>query len=274
MGTTTYPETLAEVLASMGAAGQRLNAIEAIEAGAGNISCAVNWELDLSEYFDSTREIDLPWAVPNLVGYTVLVTGSGCRLRDVAGAPRENVGAVVVHDDGRTGTLHFNKVGNFLKPTSEFNSHLAVHDDQVARRHLPLSAVIHAQPPHLVMLTHNPAYQSTEKFTRAIVRWEPETIVQLPDGVVYLPYMVPGSQELMENNVKGLRDAQITIWSKHGLMARSDVSPLAACDKIEYAETGAMYEMANLAAGGVGEGLSDEEIKRVVDAFEVHTELF
>ena len=33
MGTTTYPETVAEVLASMGEAGTRLNAIDAIEAG-------------------------------------------------------------------------------------------------------------------------------------------------------------------------------------------------------------------------------------------------
>ena len=38
MGTTSYPETLAEVLDSMGAAGRRLNSIDAVEAGAGNLS--------------------------------------------------------------------------------------------------------------------------------------------------------------------------------------------------------------------------------------------
>ena len=47
MGTTSYPETLAEVLDSMGAAGRRLNSIDAVEAGAGNLSAAVNWTLDL-----------------------------------------------------------------------------------------------------------------------------------------------------------------------------------------------------------------------------------
>ena len=274
MGTTTYPETLAEVLTSMGAAGQRLNAIDAIEAGAGNISCAVNWDLDLAAHFDSQQEIELPWTVPNLVGYTVLVTGSGCRLRDVADAPGENVGAVVVHDGGKTGTLHFSEGSNFLKPTSEFNSHLAVHHDQVVRRGVDFHAVIHAQPPHLTLLSHIPEYAGTRQLNERILRWEPETVVQLPEGVGFLPFMVPGSMELMEANVAGLRDHQIVLWAKHGVMARSDASPLGACDKIEYAETGALYEYKNLCSGGRAQGLTDEELRRVIEAFAVPTTLF
>ena len=57
----------------------------------------------------------------------------------------------------------------------------------------------------------------------------------------YLPFMVPGSDELMAANVANLRRHQIVLWAKHGVMARSDTSPLKACDRIEYAETGAMY---------------------------------
>ncbi|MFZ2481935.1 MAG: rhamnulose-1-phosphate aldolase, partial [Propioniciclava sp.] len=87
MGTTSYPETLAEVLDSMGAAGRRLNSIDAVEAGAGNLSAAVNWTLDLGEFFDAQRPLELPLAVPHLAGYTVLVTGSGCRLRGVHDQP-------------------------------------------------------------------------------------------------------------------------------------------------------------------------------------------
>lgn len=36
--TTSRPRNLADVLASMGAAGRRLNEIDAIESGAGNLS--------------------------------------------------------------------------------------------------------------------------------------------------------------------------------------------------------------------------------------------
>lgn len=274
MGTTSYPETLNEVIDSIGAAGRRLNDIDAVEAGAGNISAAFNWDVDVEEIFPSHRAIELPWAVPALAGYTVLVTGSGCRLRQLAENPKANLGAVVVHEGGLTGTLHFKKKGNFDRPTSEFNSHLAVHQDQIGSRGIPFHAVIHAQPPHLTLLSHLEDYQDTVALNRRILRWEPETIVQLREGVGYLPFMIPGSQELMAANVAGLRDHQIVLWAKHGVMARSDTSPLRACDRIEYAETGAMYEYMNLCSGGRAQGLTDEELSRVVRAFNVETTLF
>ena len=105
MGTSTDPGSLAEILASLGAAGRRLDEIGAAEAGAGNMSVAVAGMLDLADTFQQSRDIDLPIAVPALAGHTILVTGSGCRLRSVADDPLGNVGAVVVHDGGRTGTV-------------------------------------------------------------------------------------------------------------------------------------------------------------------------
>jgi rhamnulose-1-phosphate aldolase len=272
--TVSQPTTLESMLASMGAAGQRLNQLSAIEAGAGNLSVCFNWQADISRYFPDSREIDLPWPVPNLVGYTLLVTGTGCRLREVADDPVANVGAVTVYGDGIRGTLHYQQNGAFTAPTSEFNSHLAVHDDQILRRGVTFHALIHAQPQHLVQLSHIEDYASTDALNQAILGWEPETIVQLPEGVVFLPFMVPGSQELMENNVRGLRDHQITIWAQHGLMARSDISPLAACDKIEYAETGATYEYRNLLLGGRGKRLTADQLHRVVQAFGINTNLY
>jgi Ribulose-5-phosphate 4-epimerase and related epimerases and aldolases len=274
LGTTSFPETFDEVVESIAAAGERLNDIGAVEAGAGNISAAFNWVVELDEYFPKREEISLPYASPALAGYTVLVTGSGCRLRDLALNPLNNLGAVEVHEGGLTGTLHFRKRGNFGRPTSEFNSHLAVHQDQVYERGIPFHAVIHAQPPRLVMLSHIPAYASTAALNRAVLRWEPETIVQLREGIGFLPFMLPGSDQLMQANVTGLRDYQIVMWAKHGVMARSDTSPLRASDRIEYAETGAMYEFMNLQVGGLGQGLTDEELGAVVNAFDVDTSLY
>ena len=85
--------------------------------------------------------------------------------------------------------------------------------------------------------------------------------------------MVPGSAELMEANVRALRDHVIVLWSKHGIMVRSDAGPLAAVDKVEYAETGAMYEVRNIASGELGEGVTEEELRAVVEAFQVPTDL-
>jgi rhamnulose-1-phosphate aldolase len=272
--TISKPTSIEDVLGSMGAAGQRLNELDAIEAGAGNASACFSWDAELSRYFPATREIELPWQVPHLAGYTVLVTGTGCRLRELSEDPVGNMGAVVIHSDGVSGTLHFLDTGNFVAPTSEFNSHLAVHDDQVARRQPSFHALIHAQPPYVVQLSHMQEYASTEAFTRAILGWEPETLVQLPEGIAFLPFMVPGSRELMESNVRELRDHQVAVWAMHGLMARSDSSPLGACDKIEYVETGAAYEYRHLVLGRQGERLSPDQLRRVAEAFEVPTDLF
>ena len=185
--------TITDVLADMGAAGQRLDAMHAVEAGAGNLSVALRDVDGLDELFpDAEPGAPLPLAVPELAGYTVLVTGSGCRLRDVAQQPTRTVSAFIIDPDGTTATWRYHHDRAFARPTSEFNSHLAVHADQIGRRGIAIHAVIHAQPPYLVQLSHNAALRNNTDFNKALFRWEPETIVQLPDGVEVLDFMVPG----------------------------------------------------------------------------------
>ncbi len=266
--------TLASILDDMGNAGRRVNEIDACEAGAGNISVFVAGHVHIGESFPDSREVTLPWKVPGLAGHTVFVTGTGRRLRDLCDEPETNIAAFVIHDGGETATQHSNDRKGEFHPTSEFNSHLGVHEEQYLRRGVEYHALVHAQPPYLTAMSQIPAYQDVLAYNRAILRWESEAIIQLPDGVKYMPFMVPGSQELMKNNIEGLRDHQITIWAKHGLMARSDQSALSAVDKIEYAEMGARYEMMNLGNGGIATGLTDAEIRRVIAAFQVKTSLY
>lgn len=267
-----YPD-LEEILAAMGTAGDRIAAMDASEASAGNISVFMAWNPEVRRRFPLEEDIALPIAVPVLAGKTLLVTGSGRRLRDIQRDPEANIGAVLVHEDGLSASLHTSPRRLFRNLTSEFNSHLGVHADQVGSRDLMFHAVVHAQPPHLTMLSHIPAYRDTAVFNRRIMRWEPESIVALPQGVGVLDFMVPGSEELMRNNIDSLRRHAIVLWSKHGVMARSDVSVTNAVDKIEYAETGARYEYMNLSIGGLGEGLRPEEMTAVKDSFNVPTEL-
>ncbi len=270
-----HPSTAADILASMGQAGSRLDHMAACEAGAGNISVSVrDTPPDLDDFFPETSTIELPVTVPGLAGWTFFVTGSGCRLRDVAADPEANVSVVILGEDGKTGTWRTSPRKAYVRPTSEFNSHLGVHEDQVKRRGLDFHVVIHAQPPYLVNLSHIAELRNDRDFNHAILRWEPETLVQVPQGIKVLDFMVPGGEELGAANVAGLRDHQVILWSKHGIMVRSDVSPLGAVDKVEYLEAGAMYEYRNRAIGGIGEGLSDEQIHRVIEAFGIETDLY
>jgi rhamnulose-1-phosphate aldolase len=103
----------------------------------------------------------------------------------------------------------------------------------------------------------------------AILRWEPESIVSLSQGIEVLEFMIPGSDGMQAANVAGLRTAEITLWSKHGTMSRSDLSVLRAVDRVEYAETGAKYEYMDLAAGRQAEGLTREEIGAVAREFDI-----
>ena len=267
-----FPE-LSEIVTSIGLAGARVAALDASEGGAGNISVCIGWPVEPRRLFPVTERITLPLPAPHLGGRLIVVTGSGRRLRDVAADPAANLGAVLVDEGGETGTLHTSPRRLFERLTSEWNSHLAVHDDAVQRTESNLHAVVHAQPPHLVYLSHLPDYRDEAFLNRRLLRWEPETIISLPQGIGVLPFMLPGSARLMAANVERLRERRIVIWGKHGVMARSNISATRAVDRIEYAETAARYEYMDLVNGGRGEGLTSDEMHEIVTAFDVPTTL-
>jgi rhamnulose-1-phosphate aldolase len=265
-----FPE-LDEILASIGAGGSHVAAIEASEGAAGNISVYIGWPMEVRRRFPNVEQIPLPRPVPHLANGIVIVTGSGRRLREIQEDPTANLGAVLISPDGITGTLHTAPSRLFDNVTSEWNSHLAVHDDTIERTGTNFHAIVHAQPPHLTYLSHIAEYRNEQFLNRRLLRWEPETIINLPAGIGALEFMLPGSAPLMEANVESLRGHRITVWAKHGVMARSDISVKRAVDRIEYAETAANYEYMDLLIGGRAEGLSLEDLRAVVAAFDVKT---
>jgi rhamnulose-1-phosphate aldolase len=268
-----YPE-LDDLLEMMGEAGRHLAEIEASEGAAGNISVCLRWPVEPRTRFPVMDEIELPQLVPELAGATFLVTGSGRRLREVIDIPTANIACIVVNQGGRTGKLYTSYHRRFEHVTSEFNSHLAVHYDQIRTSNTNFHAVIHAQPMQLTYLSHIPRYQDEHYLNQHLLRWQPETIVNLPEGIGFIPFCIPGSPELMAGNVESLRTHRVVIWAKHGVMARSDVTVKRAADRVEYAETAAKYEYLNLSIGELGEGLSAEEIRGICQKFNVQQNIF
>jgi rhamnulose-1-phosphate aldolase len=268
-----YPE-LDELIANMGEAGHRLSEIEASEGAAGNISVFIGWPVEIRRRFPITEKIELPLEVPQMSGATFLVSGSGRRLREIKDDPYANLGCLTIDEGGKTATLHSSPRRLFLRLTSELNSHLAVHQDQVIAGHHNFHAVIHAQPRHMVYLSHVRRYQDLKYLNTHILRWQPETIINLPEGIGFVPFQVPGSPALMAGNIEALRKYRVVVWSKHGVMARSDTSVKRAADRIEYAETGAHYEFMNLTNHEQGEGLTVEEIRSICKSFNIQQDWF
>ena len=268
-----YPE-LDELMTLIGEAGERLSEIEASEGAAGNISVYMGWPIDPRRRFPIVETIDLPVPLPELAGGAFLVSGSGRRLREIIHDPAANLGFVAVDEGGRTGRLYTSPRRLFARLTSEFNSHLAVHADQVKRTGTNFHAIIHAQPPHLTYLSHVARYRDESYLNRHLLRWQPEMIVNLPEGLGSVPFQLPGSPELEAATVESLRIHRVVVWCKHGVMARSDQSVKRAADRVEYAETGARYEYMNLANGEQGEGLTDAEIRAICAAFGIQQTIF
>jgi rhamnulose-1-phosphate aldolase len=270
----TPSHTLDELLHGIGEAGRRLAEIEASEGAAGNISVCLRGALEPRARFPVVTTLELPQAVPELAGAHLLVTGAGRRLREIADDPGAHVACILVDPGGRTGRLHTSQTRRFEKVTSEFNSHLAVHDDQVRRTGARLHALVHAQPIHLTYLSHVPRYRELGYLNAQLLRWQPETIVNLPEGIGVVPFLVPGSAELVAASLECLRQHQIVVWAKHGVMARSAASVMRATDLVEYAEVAARYEFLSLSTPGVAEGLTVDELRAICRAHDLPPRYF
>ena len=265
---------LHSLLCQMGQAGKRLSDIGAAEGAAGNLSVCCREQLDISACFPYMQIIELPVPAPELAGATLIVSGSGRRLRDICEAPTANLACIVVEPGGRMGRMFTAPDCQFKRVTSEFNSHLAVHHDQMRARNLEFHAVLHGQPVHLTYLSHLSDYQNEEYLNRHLLRWQPETILNFPDGIGILPFMLPGSAQLTIETLLALRDHRIVVWSQHGVMARADDSIMHALDLIEYAETAAHYEYLNLLAGKRGEGLAPEHLREISKSWNIPQKIF
>jgi rhamnulose-1-phosphate aldolase len=268
-----FPE-LDELITAIGEACQRLSEIEATEGAAGNVSVYLGWPVEVRRRFPVVEIITLPLEAPELAGGTLLVSGSGRRLREIIDDPAANLGALVIDDGGKTAHLYTSSRRLFARLTSELNSHIAVHRDQVGLTQTNFHAVVHAQPMHMTYLSHVPRYQDEKFLNRRLLRWQPELIVNLPDGIGLVPFNVPGTAALMSATLASLREHRLVVWAKHGVMARSDLSVKRAADRIEYAETAAKYECLNLSYGSLAEGLSDEEIRAICAEWNVVQKIF
>jgi rhamnulose-1-phosphate aldolase len=254
------------IIGDIGAAGIELTRLEATEGSAGNISVFVRTLRNLDEAFVLRGEMELPTAVADLAGSWVVVTGTGRRLRDISTHPDGNVVAVQIGEGGDRASWY---AATELRPTSEWNSHLAIHADAVRRRSVDYHAVVHAQPHYLTYLSHHPAYATSAQLSDRVLRWEPETIVTFPEGLGVVPFQVPGSTAQMEATVAALREYRLVVWAKHGVVSRSDISASHAADLVEYGEMAARYEVLNLRLGSPAPGLTDDELRAVCVAFNV-----
>ncbi len=231
------------------------------ERNAGNIS--VNISDKISEGPDNLDEFpyfELMTPYPALALGYFFVSGTGKRMRDLAREPMGN--ALIIHLNKEGSGYHIiskdkSVISNF-KPTSELPTHLGIHE-MIAQRGSEEKVVIHTHANELVALTQIKEYCDQEKLNNLLWGMHPETIVFVPGGVGFVPYVTPGTEQIAVETLKVLENYKVALWEKHGVFAIGE-SVFETFDVIDILGKAAKIFFLVKSSGHEPEGLSDEQL--------------
>lgn len=229
-----------------------------------------NIVVNVTEYIDDELKslpaiapvVPMEQELPNLKGCWFFCKGTNRRMRDLARFPMENGSVIRICDDCRSYEI---VADNPVKPTSELASHLAIHSLMLKRGN-GYKASLHTHPIELVALTHHRPFLEKDVLTRMLWSMIPETRAFCPKGLGIIPYEMPSSTALADATVAQLDEYDVVMWEKHGVCA---VGPEIgeAFDQVDVLNKAALIYEASRNMGFVPEGMSDEQMNELKEAF-------
>ena len=90
-----------------------------------------------------------------------------------------------------------------------------------------------------------------------LFRMHPETAVFLPEGLEFIPFQVPGTDDLGDATADAFRKKKVVLWEKHGVVSAGE-DLRRALDWIEILEKAADIYWRT---GGRAEGLKPGDVK-------------
>lgn len=239
------------------------------ERNGGNIT------VNISDYVDEglrnlpplTEKKAIGERLPYLKGCWFYCKGTGRRMRDLARNPMDNGSIIRICDDCE----HYEIVADqIVMPTSELPSHLAVHNYLIANGS-PYKASLHTHPIELVALSHSREWLKKDALTQMLWSMIPETRAFCPRGLGIVPYMLPGSVSLAKSTIDAIaEDYDVVMWEKHGVFA-VDTDIMSAFDQVDVLNKAAQIYMSSRSMGFVPEGMSQEQMTELSDAFNLPT---
>lgn len=234
------------------------------ERNGGNISVNVTHLMDEAE--QSLPALSAPIALPvemdALKGHVFFVTGTGKRMRYVAQAPFDNGSLIRISADGKSFEIIAEKP---ILPTSELPSHLSMHN-YLRSTGRDARVVLHTHPTDLIGLTHVPKFLNSDCLTRTLWSMIPECRIIVPKGIGIVRYEIPGTMDLARATIQQLEKHDVVFWEKHGILAVGE--DLIECfDAIDTLSKSAQIYFSARMAGYEPEGMTDEQLDGLVDAF-------
>ena len=234
------------------------------ERNGGNIT------VNITEYIDDeikampaiSEVYQIGSVLPHLKGCYFYCKGTNMRMRDLARRPMENGSIIRILEDCASYVII---ADNVVKPTSEFPSHLSVHNHLISIGS-PYKASLHTHPIELVAMSHNPKYLEKDVATKLLWSMIPETKAFCPRGLGIVPYTLPGSVELADATIAELADYDVVMWEKHGVFA-VDTDIMQAFDQVDVLNKSALIYIASKSMGFVPVGMSEEQMREMSVAF-------
>ena len=206
-----------------------------------------------------------PWqplsmSVPALAGDSLLITGQGSYMRNIALSPEDNTGIIIIDAAGRNFALVWG-LAHSGRPSSELPTHLLC---QAAQKSAAGGrGIYHAHPPNLIALTFV-LPPDARRFTRELWNMMPECPMVFPEGLGLIPWRVPGGAHIAQESAKLMRKHNAIIWSRHGLFcAGRDFDETFGL--METVEKAAEIYVKVLAMGGKRRFAYARELKQLAD---------
>jgi len=237
------------------------------ESNGGNISLRLNQEN--YQYFNGiepkTDWTPLPVTMPEIGGERFLVTGTGRFLRNIEVFPEKNIGIIELDQKGDTWQLLWGYEQDGA-PTSELPAHLLSHVSIKKRTNNQSFAFIHTHPNSIIALTYAVAGLNTKTLSKLLWQSHAECVVDFPQGVEFLPWVMAGSMELGRVTADAMSRRNLAVWEFHGICG-SGRNLDEAFGRIDVAEKAAELCLRVMAAGGSKQTLSDAQLRAICANF-------
>jgi rhamnulose-1-phosphate aldolase len=234
------------------------------EKNAGNISVNVTGMVSPSvlSRLPSFPFQPLPKAFPALEKSVFLVTVTGSRMRDLAKNPSESLCFAYISESGSA--YHIISASEDpveIKPTSELVTHLSIHQ-MLIQKGRPEKAIVHTHATELIALTQFPWLKSAATLNKILFGMHPETVTYLPEGAGFIPFSLPGTDQIAQASVKALSSCRVVLWEKHGCIAIGP-SVSEAFDNIDLVVKPVKTWFLCKSAGMEPEGLTEDQIAAI-----------
>ena len=238
------------------------------ERNGGNLSyrmSAEDAELCLS-LLEGRPSVWMPMDVraESLGGSFFTVTGAGRYLRNVPLDPKRSVGVVELNDAGDAWRIVWGLTDGG-RPTSEFSSHVLIHEVRRDATGGANRVLYHAHPPNIAALTAVMPLDARE-ITRALWKAMTECIMVFPQGVGVVPWMVPGSAAIARATSDLMKNCDAAVWALHGMFC-SGASFDEAFGLMHTIEKAAGIYLAARAANGGSDAflntISDDDLRAI-----------